>query len=301
MSTHARLIESVRRTRRALYLVAGLYIIVGFVVATATAVQGDLIGTFLGFLIISGALSVAMIARTALQVLVRIARIEQHLGGFTARVDSLIPLGQPEPASQKLGHTAVEVGNEPVVWDLSEIGVGDPRVLAAATLDRDVYPRLLQTMAADDQSASHAAASKADSKRPNGNSSRRASNVSHGPPLTLDLQRDWHAALASQDLLECRRIFSAMLELSDPEVVEPMQAQIQDLENRVEERLRAQFAQKVKDRDFSGALVVGKDICRLLGHRPVAADFERLRPILTRRADEALALAATNYASAPLN
>ncbi len=291
MNSYARLVESVRRTRNTLYLVAGLYIVVGFVVATATAMQRDRLGTFLGFLIISGALSMGLVARTALQVLVRIAHIEECLDDFAERVDGLIPLVRVDGNA-----SSISAPNAEFVVDLANIGVGDPEMLAAATLDRDVYPRLANAM---DQAVTewpkteqlHAPLADLDGGK---------SSSDHGPTngvngntaSTRNLLQQWKAALADEDLVQCKRVLSAIVDLADHDAVAPLRSQIRELEDRVEQKLRERFTHQVHCGDFVAALETGERICSLLGERPVAADFERLRPILTRRADEAMTVSA---------
>jgi len=286
MSSYAHLIESVRRTRKTLYLVAGLYIVVGFVVATLTAVQGDLLGTFLGFLIISGALSMAIIARTALHVLVRVAHIEASLDGFSTRLNRMTPFVRDELESSANEQECAATTESDAVLGLPEIGTGHAESLAAATLDRDVYPRLVstgETGAFDPHVEVIADAATTISSAP--------VNGAHGSSLTMrNLLQRWKAALSNDDLIECRKVLSTMVDLADSPTVAPLRVQLDRLENRVERTFRAEFVQYVRSRDFAAAIEMGERICTVLGNHPVAADFERLRPVLVRRAEEASAL-----------
>lgn len=292
MSSYARLIESVRRTRKTLYLVAGLYVAIGFVVAATTAVEGNFLGTFLGFLMISGALSVGIIARTALHVLVRIASIEESLGEFSERVEGLIPLVRSEASPSAQIRQPVGQSDQPTpTLDLAKIGLGDPEVLAAATLDRDVYPRLVSSIdeAPDDAPTGMHAQSR---------ESGAASGESNGQPphagsnghsvTTKNLLHQWKSAMADSDLKKCRQVLSALVDLVEPNAVAPLRTQIHDLEDRVEHSLREQFSREVRGREFTAAILTGGRLCELLPDRPVAAEFQRLKPILTRRADATL-------------
>jgi|CXWL01.1.fsa_nt_gi hypothetical protein len=291
MNSYARVVESVRRTRNTLYLVAGLYIVIGFVVATATAMQRDRLGTFLGFLIISGALSMGLIARTALQVLVRIAHIQESLDDLSERVDGLMPLVRTDESTSGTSAPIAES-----VLDLANIGVGDPQLLAAATLDRDVYPRLataLEQVAVGGPEAEQRHAPLAEPDGAKSSNHAPGNGVGGVSVTTRDLLRQWKAALADEDLSQCKRVLSAIVDLADHDAVVPLRRQIRELEDRVERKLRERFTHQVHSRDFMAAMETGERICSLLGDRPVAADFERLRPILTRRADEALAVSAT--------
>jgi hypothetical protein len=302
MISYARLVESVRRTRNTLYLVAGLYIVVGFVVAIATAMQPDPVGTFFGFLIITGALAMGLIARTALQVLVRIAHIEESLDDFADRVEALIPLVHAN------GRVSIdpEPSTEPVV-DLADFGLRNPELLAAANLKRDGYPRLASarnsaseepdTGAIESESTSGC---KIDLNSPESSqlnaADQSSGNSANGVAASArNLLQQWKAALADDDLSLCRQIFSALLDLADRDALKPLELQICELEDRLERRLRDRFTSQVHHRDFVAALETGEQMHSLLSDRPVAADFERLRPILARRADEALtAPAATS-------
>lgn len=290
MNSYARLVESVRRTRNTLYLVAGLYIVVGFIVATATAMQRDRLGTFLGFMIISGALSMGLIARTALQVLVRIAHIEESLDDFAERIEGLMPLVAEDKSAP-----AVTAAKEVSVMDLAGIGVGDPAVLAAATLDRDVYPRLVSAMeqappdwpiAEPTPEPSIGAGEVKDTRHAPGNGTNGSA------ARTRNLLQQWKVALADEDLAQCRQVFSAIVDLAHHDEVRPLRDQIRELEDRIEQRLRERFTYQIHSRNFVAALETGQQMTSLLGDRPVAAEFARLRPILTRRADEALTLSA---------
>lgn len=242
MHSYARLVESVRRTRNTLYLVAGLYVAIGFVVAVATAIQHDRLGTFLGFIIISGALSMGLVTRTALQVLVRVGHIEESLSGFTERVDELIPLVLANQQSA----TATVQDAESLI-DLTTIGPGTPQMLAAATLNRAIFPRLALAMA---QPASEA----------------RNENSCEDPSTSICIslrstETDGGGAIEDHD--------------------------------RLESNLRNQFRRQVRERNFAAALETGQQITTLLPLRPVAEDFERLKPILIRRADETLVASPT--------
>lgn len=291
MSSYARLIESVRRTRKTLYLVAGLYVAVGFVVAATTAVEGNFLGTFLGFLMISGALSVGIIARTALHVLVRIASIEESLEDFSERIEGLIPLVQNQSSNVgSVGSVARSVQPMPTL-DLSRIGIGDPEVLAAATLDRDVYPRLVSSIeeATEDATGFSNGHGSSAAREPERATVEPASSPANGHSVTTkNLLHQWKSAMADSDLKKCRQVLSALVDLVEPDAAAPLRTQIDELENRIEHTLRDQFSRQVRSREFSAALETGGRLCELLPDRPVAAEFQRLRPILSRRADAAL-------------
>lgn len=286
MTSYARLIESVRRTRNTLYLIAGLYIIIGFVVAFVTAMQRDRVGTFFGFVIISGALSMGLIARTALQVLVRIARIEECLTDLGERLQGLVHLMAAKSDS-------TTTSSPTTILDLSAIGPGDPAQLAAAVLERDRYPRLVTAIEQADLGESplspltpEIGSGKTQPPAPSGTNGNGQST------RTRDLLQQWKTAMAKEDLVQCRQVFSAMVDIAEKEELKPLQSQIYQLQDRLEAKLREQFTVAIRRRDFAAAVQVGEKMTALLADRPVAAEFARLRPILTRRADEAVAIIA---------
>ena len=298
MNSYARLVESVRRTRNTLYLVAGLYIIVGFVVAIATAMQPDPVGTFFGFLIITGALAMGLIARTALQVLVRIAHIEESLDDFADRVEELIPL-----AHANGGAASDQQDKAEQIVDLADTGAGNAQRLAAADLSRDAYPRLAgpRGSAAEERGneeieSQHEPACP-DPHLPQSSGFSSNHGVDHGSngnaASVRSLLQQWKAALAEDDLPLCKDVFARLLNLADREALKPLQLQISELEDRLERRLRERFTSHVHRREFVAALETGEQMRSLLSDRPVAADFERLKPILARRADEALTTASS--------
>lgn len=284
MTPHAQLIQSARHTRKTLYLVAGFYVVVGFVVAVAAAIQGDRLGTFLGFLIVSGALAMGLFFRAALHLGVRISDMGEGLDELRRRLERIERLMRDTDAG---GRKSADQ-RQPKTLDLSEIGRGDPAVLAAATLDRDVYPRLVATM--DEEPPAQM-----DGSRPRqANEPRREAVGSgevasaadmFGPNVgltTKNLLRQWKVALREGDLAGCRGVLSALIDTAGPEAVEPLRVQIADLTERVERTLRDGFAAHVRDRDYASAIAIGERMCALLPDRPVVEEFARLRPMLER-------------------
>jgi hypothetical protein len=284
MTPHAQLIQSARHTRKTLYLVAGFYVVVGFVVAVAAAIQGDRLGTFLGFLIVSGALAMGLFFRAALHLGVRISDMGEGLDELRRRLERIERLMREIDAG---GRKSTDPQASKTL-DLSEIGRGDPAVLAAATLDRDVYPRLVATM--DEEPPAQM-----DGARPRqANEPRREAVGSgevasaadmFGPNVgltTKNLLRQWKVALREGDLAGCRGVLSALIDTAGPEAVEPLRVQIADLTERVERTLRDGFAAHVRDRDYASAIAIGERMCSLLPDRPVVEEFARLRPMLER-------------------
>ena len=67
----------------------------------------------------------------------------------------------------------------------------------------------------------------------------------------------------------------------------PNVAQTYDALDETERRLRQEFSQRAHRRDYAGLLDVGRRICKLLPDRPIAAEYERLKPVLIRKAASA--------------
>lgn len=145
-------LDSVRTTRKALLLIASMYVLIGFALAVYSIMRRDPLGAFLGFAIVIGTISAAVMLGYVLKLIVRselLARQVEELACGVGRVERLAAI-QLEAQEHRAG-TIRQV-------DLSGVGAGDPTLLAAATLDRAVYPRLVRTMEEEPPAASAAAA-----------------------------------------------------------------------------------------------------------------------------------------------
>ena len=81
--------NDVRRMRTTLYIITACYVIIGFVIAIPAALGGDRVSTFLGFLIIGGALGVAAGVNIVLKSIGRLAIIEDQLAQVAGYIHSL--------------------------------------------------------------------------------------------------------------------------------------------------------------------------------------------------------------------
>lgn len=284
-------VEIGRHARRTLYMVAGFYVVVGFVVATASAVGGDRLGTFLGFLIISGAIGGTFVLKAVLNMETGVSALGE------AVLDARDRLGQLERSVSAL-REQVQTGDAPVVdrgvrrlLDLAAIGNGDPSALTAATLDRAVFPRLVAAMDGEPPAQSQPAgeAAKADAPPPSdgpadgeGNGADVNAGNWHGPS-SINLLRQWKIALRDGDLGSCKAVYSAMIDTAGEEAARPLRAQIEELGDRVERSLREALAARIRAKQFAEALAIGERLCHLLPDRPAAAEFQRLEPHLRRR------------------
>lgn len=247
MTTHATMMETSRHTKRTLYVVAAFYVVVGFVAATASALNGDRLGTFLGFLIISGALGATSLLRAVLRIGVRISAMGDAVTEMHAR------LGRVEAGLNEARERAGLDGRSPPnaggvrMLDLATMGNDNPDVLTAATLDQDAYPRLVASM--EDDPA--------------------ATAPSDEVPWPLDGYMEG-----------CREGYPALVDTAGAGAVASLSEELAD---RVERSLREAFSSRVRGGDYAGGLAIGERICSLLPDRPVTAEFQRIRPYLVGR------------------
>jgi len=288
MASHVNHPEGARPTRKTLYLVAGLCVAIGFIVAAVSAVQGDRLGAFLGFLMMSGALAGGALIRAAVGIGLRVVAIEDTLDELRVQLNRLETL---VGSLAERGHDAAISGGVRIV-DLAAVGSGDPAVLTAATLDRTDFPRLVTTM---DEEPPAQAAEPAGGDAPHPISCTIPSDGTTAMddvgqmdsalawPAVRNLLRQWKIALRDGDLATCRTVLSTLVDTAGSAALTPLQAQIKDLADRTERSLRTQFAAQVRAGNFAAALTIGERLCVLLPDRPVVEEFNRLRPHLERR------------------
>jgi hypothetical protein len=253
------------------FIIAALYIAIGLAVAVLSLVRRDPLGTFLGFIIVSGANVAAVVLNCVLRLCAQTDRLMERL--------DVLSLGISRLESQVTAHfESLEEAkaNGPIRnLDLTGIGPGDPTVLAAATLDRSVYPRLVHTM--DDEPPANAAAS--DPSAHAAVDEHEAATSADGP-ATKSLLRQWKVAIRDADLLACRAVYSALVDTAGPEQIAPLRDQLDAVCTHVAKELRHRFTGCIRERDFAGALAVGEQIGRNLPDHPIAREFDRIRPVL---------------------
>lgn len=166
------------------------------------------------------------------------------------------------------------------------LGPSNPSALVAATLDRSAFPRLATSIADSSPTEGHAhPASDAESTALW--SSEPAPDAAQGTGrhglTTLNLMRQWKHGLRSGNLAVCRRTYAALVDASDAQAAASLKRQLDDLVDRVEKALRAEFVASAQRRDYAGLLALGQRIVELLPDRPIAAQFLRLKPQLEGR------------------
>ncbi len=266
------MMETTRQTRNTLYIVAASYIVVGFIAATVSAVNGDRLGTFLGFLVISGALAVTALFRAVLRVTAQVSAIGDATEDLHRRLDGLeTALGNLRERSSPDSPSASR--NSEAKWlDLGALGRQDPEMLAAATLDLEAYPRLVKAV---EEAAPRSEETQAET--------RSLEPIAADDEDAKNLMQQWHNAFSTSDLAGCRMLFSTLSDAIGEEAATPLHAQIEELADRVEASLREAYSSRVRGGDYAGALAIGERICGLLPDRAVAGEVQRIRPHLLRK------------------
>jgi len=317
MNTYAKVASANRHKVRSLYVLAALYVIIGLGVAALSAVNGEPLGAFLGFLIVSCTIGGTALLRAIWRLNAQAAALSDRLAAISAFTHRL-----EHAAHERERITAEEAAEPTQLLDLAAIGAGDPSPLTAAVLPRASYPRLAQALEERDSRVSGPPTSvgpdvrfeKRDrvanndlaSQPTNGAKTSRGSGNGHlAPhessdavqaadehaeepgPMSNVMMRRWKRAYREGDLQACREVFSAFEPIADADLVRSMHEQLEEVVQRTERRLRLQFQQLVHEQQFDQALRVGGEIMRLLPNRPIAREFSRIRPHLERKASVA--------------
>jgi len=327
MISHRRLLEITRDTKSTLYIVAVFYVLIGFALATWGLVAGDRLGTFVGFVIISGALATTALLRAVLRMGVQLSSIHESLERLRTDLvrpaapspthPVMVPTGLGKPAmtaafqsatsdTHSLSNASQDTqGTRPLAAptlkqtlptiDLANAPMENADVLAAATLERGVFPRLVRAMEAEPPAQSAGAVSLVDDD-PGDEIPVDALEWFDGPlaetasvrsaAAVRNILRSWGVALRERDLPTCRRVFAALEDTADASVVDPLRQPLAELIVRIERELRDEFTQRRRAGDFPGMLRVGQCICALIPERPIADEFRRIEPHILRRAQD---------------
>lgn len=275
MATYAEAVENARRIRRTLGVVAAMYVVIGFALAIPAAVGGDRLAAFLGFLIVSGALSVAFLINALTRIGVRVAAMADAVEALTARI--------PPSAngSTMIGSTSTfgTVGETAAV-DLADVGRTEPGELSAATLEPNTFPRLAVAM--DEQPPAGATAAYAEGMEPllvNENSDDGAD----AELSVRNLMRTWVVARRNGDVAACRRIYSALVDVAGVDLNELLREQLSEVTDRARIALRDQFADQVRAQNYAAAIETGEMIREQFPDSTLVTEFDHIRPSLLRR------------------
>jgi len=279
------MMETSRHTKKTLYVLAAFYVVVGFVAATASALNGDRLGTFLGFLIISGALAATALLRAVLRIGVRLSAIGDAVAEMQAR------LGRLETGLNDVRERAgaekrpSEIADGVRMLDLAAMGNGNRDALAAATLDHEAFPRLVATMEEEPPAQCDEVAARDEEQKVVARDEKQSATSDPMEATTQDLLRQWRVALSDGDLAGCRGLYSALMDAAGVEAVASLGEPMEALADRVERSLRESFSSHVRTGDYAGGLAIGERMCSLLPGRPVTEEFQRIRPYLLGRLD----------------
>ena len=167
--------------------------------------------------------------------------------------------------------------------DLASIGTGDPSRLAAARLDRDVFPRLTTLMDIQPPAETIDPSKQHSQMRPD--DADRDWETELGGVVQKDLLRTWKIGLRNRDIESCRTVYAALVDTVDGAVLAPLKTKLQELADHTEHKLRESFAASRDRGDVRGMIQVGQQICRLLPDRPIAEEFRSAEPHLQRLAN----------------
>ncbi len=274
MNAHHRFVETARRVRDPLYLVTALYVVVGLGIGGYGAFSGDRLAAFLGFFFISGALCAAFVFHGMAHLAARIAAISEGLEQVrrvAQRLEHALAAGAPTGEAKKTDESEDALPR----LDLNANRRNDPSLLASATLERDTFPRLAAP-------ASTSVPSSTSSFVPAAESGIEFEDTHHDHAVD-SLLRAWKTAQRESDLAAMRQVLAALTDMADPDLLADLRRQCDEAADRMEKSLRSNFSERVRRRDFAGALAVGRQMTELLPHRPVVQEFESLRPLLLRR------------------
>ena len=271
------------RTMMRLVLVV-LCATIGLTAVVLAAMAGGLAGLCITILIIGSAFGAVAAFRAIHDLRAQLAAVNLTLHALHRR------LGHPQSSNHEAeSNPDADPGTQTL--DLAAIGSGNPDVMVAATLDRDRFPRLAGTM---DRKPVAGGGKESGKVQPTdrlraGTVQPRGADIEgevgervYRAALT-NLLRQWKLGLRTGDLPACRAALSALDATLEPESRAVLDAQLEGLGDRVECALRQEFARHARAGNLDGLLEVGDRIRRLLPERPVAEEFQRLRPHLLRR------------------
>lgn len=275
--------RTVRRTKGTLHLVVGMYVAIGLVVSGVGALAGDRVSAFLGFVIVGGALGAAAMLSVLFSTVARMGSLDKTVGDLRAslaRIEGL--LGENQSSRRDENAERIRVLN------LASVGGGDLDAITAATLDRGGFPRLVTATGAEQPAASRSERSDGDIVEPRNDSSlpeeSSRQTTSPGEVAGTDLWQSWSTAMRNGDLATCRSVYAALVDLAESDTVADMAVSLDALALRHERRIRRRFTECVQAKQYSEALAMGAEIGTLFPNHPLSDEFERLRPILERRA-----------------
>jgi hypothetical protein len=250
------------RDRRAIPILAIVCVGVGLFAAAYGSYSSDGSVALIGVLVLAGAMGAALVFRAMIRLTQRVAELAERVEQLT---NSLGPMKQTDTLPSGSDSQPCPDSNVQVI-DLAAEGHGDPATLTGATLPGSAFPRLVAT-----------------SEEPAAEESTEEESPIESENDWLDnLRSRWRQAESSADLAECRTIHAAIVARADAQTAGQFTVKLGEITERIEKSLRHAFAERIRLRDFDGALAVGRQISELFAGQPLALEFERIRPHLMR-------------------
>ena len=286
MSPPHRVKEAARRMSIGVYAIASLYVGVGLLIAFRAALVGDVFNALIGLLVVSGALGGAFFLIRGLHLATRVWAMGEALEDVRTRLSQLAQGSESEEVREDAAD-AVRVMN------LAAIGDGDPSVLAAATLDRSRFPRLVATLDELQERTAEAGKHANHESLLSELDDAEAGLPEDAGPATRNLLRQWRVALRTGDLNACREVYAAFVDVGDPELVARLSETLAKLDEQIRLDLRDIFRAAIRSGNYAEALTAGCELRILFPDSRASTDFERLEPHLRRRLEAHLAYTGT--------
>ena len=251
----------VRDTRVTLMIVSVFYVAVGFVLSIASLVAGEPLGTFLGFLTIGGTLAGSALLRSVIRTDKHVLEMHHALARLHERLDRIeASIAEPEVTARGIPFEIVDFGGA------SDVAAEVERrceQITAATLERDVFPRLVTLLERE----------QADRKSTDGQRDEAA-----------DLLERWENARSAGDLIEARRLFSGAASVIDPGTLKAMGDELHALARATELSFRRRVRDCVDRRDVTGLVEVLQEIRAQLPDHPMAKECAQIESFLRLKA-----------------
>lgn len=141
MSTYAKVCAANRTKTRSLLVLAALYVVIGLGLSIVSAVAGEPLGAFLGFLIVSCTIGGTVLLRAVWRLNAQAAAISDRLHTLASTTQRIERTASERDKLLSDSHDQLSQ-----MLDLAAVGRGNPSALAAAVLDQATYPRLVKAM-----------------------------------------------------------------------------------------------------------------------------------------------------------
>ena len=133
--------------KRVVYVIAGLYLAMGLLLAVCATFASAPIGVCLGLLIIGAAIAAVAGFNCIFRLDIDLAAVREGFDEIRAGLRALERADlRNDPRDRSVGRDDSPQEDDTVVVDLAAFGPGDPTPITAATLDRSTFPRLVRAL-----------------------------------------------------------------------------------------------------------------------------------------------------------